>query len=758
MGNKHIIPCGGLAFSGAVPDGAKLLPLKLSTDRRARDDITLEVEDLHAGLYKTVPPVFEDLLEIAAYVYCADQATSRGGKDVAGFGEHWRRDFDFRIPVRVPEFWNRAEVKTLLTKTLGFLSDDWYDFEFSPAARPRAMQEYFSNLVSEAPDGPIDGVMLFSGGLDSLAGAVEEGVGEKRRMMLVTHKPTDKLNLVHKSLGRLLAAKTGRYKPTHLYVRIYKDSDLNKNYTQRTRSFLYATVGATVARMLGKDVLRFYENGVVSMNLPVCAQVVGSRATRTTHPQALAGFGRLLSLVAGGPFAVENLFIWDTKGDIIQRIRKHGCEDLIAASLSCAHVYGFSHAFPHCGTCSQCIDRRMAVVASGVEALDPGLKYKSDVFTGTRPTDEDRMMVATFVTRAQQLGKMADPAELIKEYPEVARIVGFLEGTPASVAHKILMLHRRHAGEVKTALERMVIHHAKEIAAGSLAPDCLLRLVYDSGGGTPGSAPAAQLPAAQPCLERQTKRLASEAEGPNVYRLGRGYKGWHLVFGGKSEALGDERGLELVDYLLKHPGAEAIHASVLEKEVDGAPLADGAGSVDWAGHDPAGGGDPPPDSDGIGDGDMAPDGDRLPGDVDALGGPVQEAAGKKLEGGMGELLERELRRLRIILNDDDSSDEARAAARKRIRELLSGYKRGGGVDGGSEKAAERVRKAIRPMILELKKWEKRPGEPDLVIRGFGDHLDEYLWRPSMGGPGRAGAAGRPGCYTYEPPPGVVWKD
>ena len=53
----------------------------------------------------------------------------------------------------------------------------------------------------------IEGVVLFSGGLDSLAGAIEEGVVKKRRVLLVTHKPTDKLNGVHATWQEVLAAK-----------------------------------------------------------------------------------------------------------------------------------------------------------------------------------------------------------------------------------------------------------------------------------------------------------------------------------------------------------------------------------------------------------------------------------------------------------------------------------------------------------------------------------------------------------------------
>ena len=97
MQAKHIIPCGGLTAAGPADDGAVVLPLNLWSGRRDGNDITLKMEDLHENLYKAVPAEFQDLLEIAAYVYCADQATRRGGKNVDGFGDAWRRHFCFKI-------------------------------------------------------------------------------------------------------------------------------------------------------------------------------------------------------------------------------------------------------------------------------------------------------------------------------------------------------------------------------------------------------------------------------------------------------------------------------------------------------------------------------------------------------------------------------------------------------------------------------------------------------------------------------------
>lgn len=729
---KHIIPCGGLTLRAVKHDQAHVLPLNLWSRKGVAKYIDLKMEDLHSKLYKAVPPEFEDLIEIAAYVYCADQATRRGGKNVDQFGDAWRRDFLFKIPVRRPDFWERPEVKSTLQETLEFLSDDFFDFEFLPAGtNAPPMTEYFPNLVVGGPGDGVEGVMLFSGGLDSLAGAIEESVGEKRRVLLVTHKPTEKLNNVHAKLRVQLNEKSQAFPPTHLYVRINKDSDLNRNYTQRARSFLYAAVGATVAHMQGLDRFKFYENGVVTMNLPVCAQVVGSRATRTTHPRVLAGFAKLFSLLVDGPFRVENPFIWDTKADVIKRILKHGCGELIESSISCAHTWTYSHAHPHCGTCSQCIDRRIGIVAAGVDDLDPATKYASDVFVGSRPTEEDRMMMATYAERANEISKLANPNELIVRFPDVVRILGFLEGKPGAMAAKVFDLHKRHAKEVNSAIERMLAFHSKEVRERTLPRDCLLRLIYDSGGGV--VSPVGN----QPALQRQQERWESETEGEDVYRLSKGIGWWTLVFQGKQDVIADDRGMNLINYLLKNPPDEPIHALELELRVDGVPDSSNAVAMDSAA-------------------DNGELGRAYHDDIN--GGMIKEGAGKAL---MGTVTLPEMKQLvsELKRNMEDNSlpELERDAARKEWQELLSAYAKGGKMGGQAGRAVDRVRKAIKAKIGTLKKPAGSKGSTSDASRAFAAHLETYLWLPSMGARGRTGASGRAGCFTYEPPNGVKWK-
>src|SRR5215207_1902557 len=73
----------------------------------------------------------------------------------------------------------------------------------------------------------------------------------------------------------------------HVPVWINKDKSLGREYTQRTRSFLYSALGVVIAESVKAGGVRFFENGIVSLNLPVADEVQRARASRTTHPISL---------------------------------------------------------------------------------------------------------------------------------------------------------------------------------------------------------------------------------------------------------------------------------------------------------------------------------------------------------------------------------------------------------------------------------------------------------------------------------------
>lgn len=492
MSNERAILCGSTSDANLPVGGT---PVRLRLWGR-HENVTLKINDMTRPMMGNVPAAFVDLLEIATYVYVADQAVTRGGDGVENAGADWRRRLVFRIPVRSVDLWSSKEVRDALVSTLGFLSEDDYCFEFTELKEGPPIQQY---LFSPAEAGPanIEEVVLFSGGLDSLGGAVQEAVVDKRRVALVTHEPSKKLVRRYRKLKELLNAHS-EHAPLFIPVSINKKKGLGREYTQRTRSFLYAVLGTTVAQMLGLARIRFYENGVVSFNFPPSAQVVGARATRTTHPRVLNGFAKLFSLIAGRRFDVENPFLWDTKAEVVERIVKAGCEDGIRFSTSCTHTWEMTKIHPHCGKCSQCIDRRFAVVAAGAQNTDPEEGYKVKLFIDECDEGEPRTMIASYVETANEVTQMT-PVQFFSRFGEASRVLRHLDGSADSVALKIFELHQRHAKRITAAVDQAIAAHAKEIRRRTLPDSCLLRLVCDSavpaGSGPTASAPAqSQIP------------------------------------------------------------------------------------------------------------------------------------------------------------------------------------------------------------------------------------------------------------------------
>lgn len=479
--SEHVILCGGL--KPQQMSGTPGLELN-AWPGAGKTNVRLDILDLNEKFCATVPGRMYDLLDIATYVFQGDQMFSRGKLDVDNFGSRWRRQLHYHVPVREPDFWNNAAVQKVLRNTLEFLSDDFYGFTFYPGKGAPEMQSYFTlgNTVAgmQAPEL----VMLFSGGLDSLGGAIHEIVRNKHHVALVNHQSTDKFGRTYGELLKRLRAKCDVFQPMHLRVEVNKKGIEAKDHYQRARSFLFAALGGTVAMMLGLRELRFYENGVLSLNLPICGQLVGARATRTTHPRVIAGYQDLLTLLAGEKFAVRAPFLWHTKGDVVNEILGADCGSLIPFSRSCAHTWQTDNDEPHCGTCSQCLDRRIAVLAAHADSDDPLDKYRTDIFTEARPSKEDKILGAGYIERANQIAAMRDSSEFLCRYPEVARVIPFTGMNASAAIERIFNLYKRHATEVKEAVRRLVAQHSMAIVERKLPGDCLLRSVIESGSVT----------------------------------------------------------------------------------------------------------------------------------------------------------------------------------------------------------------------------------------------------------------------------------
>ena len=167
--------------------------------------------------------------------------------------------------------------------------------------------------------------------------------------------------------------------------------------------------------------IRFFENGVISLHLPISAHALGSRATRSTHPRVLDGLTKLFSQLLGEPFEVDNPFFWKTKADIVESIVRHGHGDLIAYTRSCANTRDQTKIHPHCGCCSQCIDRRFSTLAAAPDCLDPDTDYRIDLLQGPRDPYEQISMLASYVSTVSKIEMMTDRA-FFSAFGEAARV------------------------------------------------------------------------------------------------------------------------------------------------------------------------------------------------------------------------------------------------------------------------------------------------------------------------------------------------
>jgi len=438
-------------------------------------NVNIRLENVARVFGRHVPPRLVDLLELAAYVFSADCSTPRGTQWSEGdTKESWSRDFAFVLPVRDLEFWTRPKITSLIVELLTFLSDDRYWFRFVPLAHDRYRQEYlrlgnFEDWLFYAPER----VLMFSGGLDSLAGAVETAKSG-RKAILVSHRPVSTMSARQKKLFRELQ-NSFPDQFIHVPVWINKQQDLGKEPTQRTRSFLFAALGTVVAHSIKAGGVRFFENGVVSLNLPVADEVLRSRASRTTHPKTLYLLQSLCMAIADRNLVIDNPYLYKTKTEVLDVLSRSGVPNLIAQTCSCAHSIFKPRTQWHCGTCSQCIDRRFAVIAAGLQQYDPTSDYQVDVFLGPRKDGPEKNMAVDYVRHAIELCHRPEEELGMAFNAEISRAVRW-EVDRNKAAKAIVATHQRHGKEVTQVLGQKIAEKAAEVLNGTLDRSSLLGL------------------------------------------------------------------------------------------------------------------------------------------------------------------------------------------------------------------------------------------------------------------------------------------
>ena len=360
-------------------------------------EVTLQCEALNVAsvldlefspLYdrcKIPDPIILDFLFLASLVYGVDKLVPREKTE-----DRWTRTLELSVPVSDSARW--STIKEDLEACLSFLTGDVWTVCFTNLQcelyRPKERKRRRRNVPSPA-DGNI--VCLFSGGLDSLVGAIdylESHVSDE--VFLVGHRdgPGPKADQ-----DRLYKILQGHYQPRLdlLQIRVGQKGR-SQETTFRSRSLLFIALGMYAARSIGKRIpLWIPENGAIALNVPLTPSRRGSCSTRTAHPFFLNVLRKIFVKLG-----IENTLInpleLKTKGECAEQCLNQSILHAAAKeSVSCAkrrHKRTWRNKTAReCGRCTPCIYRRASLYKVG---LDAGNSYGCDICKGEVDLEYDK--------------------------------------------------------------------------------------------------------------------------------------------------------------------------------------------------------------------------------------------------------------------------------------------------------------------------------------------------------------------------------
>jgi hypothetical protein len=217
----------------------------------------------------------------------------------------------------------------------------------------------------------------------------------------------------------------------------------------------------------------------MSVNLPFANQIVGTKASRSTHPRSLELIGRVLRLVSLHEVTVDNPFLWKTKVDVVRELAATPFAQLITRSVSCSSSqYANSMYKPHCGACIQCLQRRISTLGADVGHLDESEGYAVDFLTSAREDGRQRAMALGSVRLALDCATISD-RDFFGRFAD--QLSWILQDYPASekddVTKKVADLYRRHGSDVRKLLSQATQPQALAVLDRTLPPSSLLALV-----------------------------------------------------------------------------------------------------------------------------------------------------------------------------------------------------------------------------------------------------------------------------------------
>ena len=300
------------------------------------------------------PSLAFSLLYLSAIAYAVDRSVERHIYSIDG----WSREFD--VEINIPEYQAFQPLEGQLNAMLSFLTGEYWNCHFVGSANVRYGRYKNTNYY----DG-ITQVNLFSGGMDSLIGAIDYLTDNPEgKLFLASHY--DSNMSARPEQNRLKDLFAQKYYKRFCYIpAVMVDPGLSLENSCRSRSLMFISIALIVASFSKCDVI-VPENGSVSLNYPLSASRRSSCSTRTTHPIFLKQLNDIIATL-GFYSRIENPYVKMTKGEMVRDCSdKEYLLQIVSESNSCGkkskkQFFTDNREATHCGHCMPCMYRRAAM-------------------------------------------------------------------------------------------------------------------------------------------------------------------------------------------------------------------------------------------------------------------------------------------------------------------------------------------------------------------------------------------------------------
>ena len=415
-----------------------------------------------------------DWIDIALACYLADRLAIRANGRDAKFGKQWSRVFNITIPVRDKTTW--ASIESLLERLLYFFTEDAWHIKFVERVgpkRPAEAQGFLFGFESSIPAR----VALYSGGLDSFAGAAQSvGDAPNSRFVFVSGITNVRQQAAQRKQLNILRQRAAHeiFQVGIPYGLLWSASGRphHEESSQRSRGFLFLTLGAVSAIAAGSRTLFLYENGVGAINLPYDGTQIGTYNSRATHPGALLRMQEFIAKLTGQTFVIVNPFAFSTKGEMCRHHAVQDLRDYLSLTFSCDGFPVRAKDKPQCGLCTSCLLRRQAIESAGLAEYDCAGYLCDFAKAGFAFSERQLHSLRAMDWQAQKIKvALAQPNSweaLVREFVELRRLESEVCQTGRIERHdlqsKLVRLYSQYVGEWESFSARRLIHRSRQIA------------------------------------------------------------------------------------------------------------------------------------------------------------------------------------------------------------------------------------------------------------------------------------------------------